>query len=309
MNITMSRTYIWQSENLAEQANFIDALVRLFRKVTGGIAALHLEGFQDTNGPRTPEASLSQSRSRASAPRLEPGPSATTSSARIREQTPPRIQPSPSNSQPDSVRSRQPVRPPEPVAPSTSSSSQVPSVNLPPAPKSSGPADRTTVENNDKSIARPSLDSVSSRSYSPQRRPALAPAGPRARPASPSVSNTSREPSNRSRVAATADKPQRRRGEHNDRVSFFDPANQVALDRLISGTAAGAPNEGDVEEESAQATMADVEEMLDGYELANDDMAGRRVSRGAADLIEARLLDELLATEKVPFHKLCFSGT
>jgi hypothetical protein len=97
-----------------------------------------------------------------------------------------------------------------------------------------------------------------------------------------------------------SENPQHRRGEQNDRVSFFDPANQMALDRLISGTNSGAPNEGELEEESAQATMADVEEMLDGYELTNEDMAGRRFSRGAADLIEARLLDELLAAEKVP---------
>ena len=96
-----------------------------------------------------------------------------------------------------------------------------------------------------------------------------------------------------------SENPQQPRGKHNDRVSFFDPANQMVLDRLISGTSSGSPNEGELEEESAQATMADVEEMLDGYELTNEDMAGRRVSRGAVDLIEARLLDELLAAEKV----------
>jgi len=47
------------------------------------------------------------------------------------------------------------------------------------------------------------------------------------------------------------------------------------------------------------ATMADVEEMLEGYEWASEDVMGRKASRGAADLIEARLLDELMALEKV----------
>jgi hypothetical protein len=49
------------------------------------------------------------------------------------------------------------------------------------------------------------------------------------------------------------------------------------------------------------ATMADVEEMLEGYEWASEDVMGRKASRGAADLIEARLLDELMALEKVTY--------
>lgn len=80
----------------------------------------------------------------------------------------------------------------------------------------------------------------------------------------------------------------------NARISFFDPANQAAIDRLIAG---GNDLEGD--EENAQATMANVEEMLEGYEWASDDVIGRKSVRGTADLIEARLLDELMALEKV----------
>jgi len=45
--------------------------------------------------------------------------------------------------------------------------------------------------------------------------------------------------------------------------------------------------------------MANVEEMLEGYEWASDDILGRMRGRGAVDQIEARLLDELLALEKV----------
>lgn len=77
------------------------------------------------------------------------------------------------------------------------------------------------------------------------------------------------------------------------RISFFDSANQAAIDRLISASDA------DGEEENAQATMANVEEMIEGYEWASDDIIGRKTAGGAADLIEARLLDELLALEKV----------
>lgn len=53
------------------------------------------------------------------------------------------------------------------------------------------------------------------------------------------------------------------------------------------------------EEESTQATMASVEEMLEGYEWASDDIIGRKRTRGAVDQIEARLLDELMALERV----------
>ena len=88
--------------------------------------------------------------------------------------------------------------------------------------------------------------------------------------------------------------PQPRR-ETNARVSFFDPANQAILDRLI----ASEPDGGDGEEETAQATMTSVEEMLEGYEWASDDVIGRKTARGTTDLIEARLLDELMALEKV----------
>lgn len=80
-------------------------------------------------------------------------------------------------------------------------------------------------------------------------------------------------------------------------MSYFDPANQAALDRLIANEPGADGGEG--EEETAQATMTSVEEMLEGYEWASDDVIGRKTARGTADLIEARLLDELMALEKV----------
>ncbi|KAL1707372.1 exocyst complex component Sec3-domain-containing protein [Schizophyllum commune] len=92
--------------------------------------------------------------------------------------------------------------------------------------------------------------------------------------------------------------PQRR--DQKVRISFFDHANQATVDRLL---AEGAEDlEGEGEDESAQATLANVEEMIEGYEYATDDVIGRKTSRGAADLIQARLLEELAALDKANIH-------
>jgi len=87
------------------------------------------------------------------------------------------------------------------------------------------------------------------------------------------------------------------RREQKARISFFDPTNQSALDRLIFRGSGTSDPEG--EEEGTQDIMANVEEMLEGYEWASDDILGRMRGRGAVDQIEARLLDELMALEKV----------
>jgi len=96
--------------------------------------------------------------------------------------------------------------------------------------------------------------------------------------------------------SVTPEQTQLRR-DQNARISFFDPANQSALDRLIFRGFGTSDTEG--EEESTQDIMANVEEMLEGYEWASDDILGRTRSRGAVDQIAARLLDELMASEKV----------
>lgn len=108
-----------------------------------------------------------------------------------------------------------------------------------------------------------------------------------------------------SRKASTSAEAAQTRREPNARVSFFDPANQAALDRLLSGDIAlqddwdeGAGEEGEVAEETAQAMLTSVEEMLEGYEWASGDLL-MGAGRGTTDLIEARLLDELMALDKV----------
>jgi len=98
------------------------------------------------------------------------------------------------------------------------------------------------------------------------------------------------------------------RRDPDARVSYFDPINQQSLNRLIvndtSGDVDGAVDdqvESDIgdENETAQDILANVEEMIEGYEWVSDDIMGRKMARGAADLIEARLLDEVMALEKV----------
>lgn len=120
----------------------------------------------------------------------------------------------------------------------------------------------------------------------------------RSRPPSPTASDRARKQSSRGGTFSAADAPRR---EQNTRVSFYDPVNQAALDRLISGGGLGINSDGEGEDENTLATMSNVEEMIEGYEWASDDVITRKSSRGAADLIEARLLDELMALDKVRF--------
>ena len=102
----------------------------------------------------------------------------------------------------------------------------------------------------------------------------------------------------------------------NARISFFDPPNQTLLDRLLATDSAIVASSGvaggDNEEESVRATLTSFEEMLDGFEWATEDIFGKNsrgglglgvglAGRGSAEQIEARLLDELMALEKVLF--------
>ena len=110
------------------------------------------------------------------------------------------------------------------------------------------------------------------------------------------------------------------RRDANARISFFDPANQAVLDRLLStssgpssrpaamkedddGKGDGDPK--DFEEDTLDegdtvaATLANIEEMLEGYEWISDGLSGLSSRRGPVEHIESRLLDELMLLEKV----------
>ena len=52
-------------------------------------------------------------------------------------------------------------------------------------------------------------------------------------------------------------------------------------------------------EETSQATLANVEEMLEGYEWASDTALSGNTTGGAVDQIEAKLSAELMALDKV----------
>lgn len=130
------------------------------------------------------------------------------------------------------------------------------------------------------------------------------------------------------------------RRDPNARISFFDPANQALLDRLLFTAAASQPapsssrsisktddldNEetrGGEEEEvewaeegdSAAAMLANIEEMLEGYEWIGDGLLSR-TGKGPSDQLDSRLLGELLLLERVRhlhdmgFLELTFSLT
>lgn len=80
------------------------------------------------------------------------------------------------------------------------------------------------------------------------------------------------------------------------RISFFDPGNQAAADRLLAVSGDKAAGE----EESNEATIANIEEMLEGYEWNSFSSGGSwGDGKSAADQIEARLLKELTALDAV----------
>ncbi|GJJ09890.1 hypothetical protein Clacol_004114 [Clathrus columnatus] len=87
--------------------------------------------------------------------------------------------------------------------------------------------------------------------------------------------------------------------DYNARISFFDTVNQSNLDRLLHPDSSIG-----IDEDSSEVIMANVEEMLEGYEWVNDTttLSGTKRKRTAADQIEARLQDELVALEKATIY-------
>ncbi|KAG7099041.1 hypothetical protein E1B28_000920 [Marasmius oreades] len=296
-NITLARTYKWQTENERDQESFLRAIVRLHQAVTGGLPPLKLEGLGESSQPGRQKIQSDYLKSnRPSSPDTPP-----SRRARSRPQTPQNDREPEPQRTPPTARNGMPSRPVSPTAstrpssrhreaqsqsstlrPPRSSNTTNPSINGSFNGETRGiPITRTATDNTVSSVSRHSLEE-SPRTNTP----------PRSRPASPASSSRSRKP----RAPPPTEPPPPRR-EQNTRISFFDPANQAAIDRLLSGS-----SEAEGEEENAVATMSNVEEMIEGYEWASDDVMGRKTARGAADLIEERLLDELMALEKANIH-------
>lgn len=350
-NITLARTYRWQTEHSNEQLAFLHALVDLFRTIFDG--SLQVIGLPEAE--TRPATSLAEafprrdSRTptppvvvtRASEPRrprkipsqdlteYDDPPSSHSPMVAARIPSNALKRPSPTSSRPStppdlsqttitSIRPRQPlqsssaaVRPPRTIRPSPvvsrlSAISDAPSTQVPSPTRLSVVtplSDRRNSTDPDRlSISRSSVD-VPSPAISVNRSVSAA---------LPTPSDYRRSPSPASSLGSKAKSKARSRGpnvpmeqaqlrrDQNARISFFDPANQSALDRLIfrgSGT-----SDPDGEEETTQDIMSSVEEMLEGYEWASDDILGRTRSKGAVDQIAARLLDELMALEKANIH-------
>ncbi|CAE6412634.1 unnamed protein product [Rhizoctonia solani] len=108
-------------------------------------------------------------------------------------------------------------------------------------------------------------------------------------PLSRIVSKTTIRPPSPPSVAPSPVVTQPARRDPNARISYFDPTNQAVLERLLQQGA-----DGDV----GESALTNVEDMLDGFEWRLKSGA----SGGAADQIEARLKDELMALEKANIH-------
>ncbi|KAF9527786.1 exocyst complex component Sec3-domain-containing protein [Crepidotus variabilis] len=314
-NVTMSRTYKWQTENRDDQAQFVEALVRLFRTLSGSQASLHLDGVKDFE---VPHGALQTS----TTPREQPSRRPASPAIQAVRPQPSRSNFSEASERPPSPKPRSHVRNgslgPRPSSPASSlRDRRPPSIVVPPPstqyappPPQPQPPARRQISASDTPLRVPLPTSVEP---SPARQPPqIQPE--RQRLPSRSANNASPTPSPRHQPPPI--QPQRaepsarlqpppieqshsRREQQKARISFFDPSNQATLDRLILGS---EMLEVDGEEENAQATLASVEEMIEGYEWASDDVIGRKMTKGAVDLIEARLLNELTALEKANIH-------
>ncbi|CAL1695070.1 unnamed protein product [Somion occarium] len=59
-NITLARTYRWQTENPGDQAEFLVSLIRSFRTITGNSISLQIFGMRDPDAPSSSRAPPSQ---------------------------------------------------------------------------------------------------------------------------------------------------------------------------------------------------------------------------------------------------------
>ncbi|KAF8898913.1 exocyst complex component Sec3-domain-containing protein [Infundibulicybe gibba] len=318
-NITLARTYKWQTEEPTEQLRFLEALIQLFRFVTGGANSLELDGISDAvPAGRQPIQSDYWRRTRTPSPdrpaTIRPASQALgprTSSQAEYNQTPQTIVRGPSpNAIPGSQNAdyhyssssfrRDPIQPRTPRPPSPARQLQSTPARVRQSRLSSASSNMIRTPSQ-----IPSLDSqpTSTRAISTYSTQAptdldqhattqvddLAPPQFKTTSISPIRPHNSSEQSARTNPAPPHIPPIRR--DQNIRISFFDPANREHSTGDLEG-----------EEENTYATLANVEEMVEGYEWATDDVLGRKTARGAADLIEARLLDELTALDKANIH-------
>ncbi|KIY70189.1 hypothetical protein CYLTODRAFT_371472 [Cylindrobasidium torrendii FP15055 ss-10] len=362
-NISLSRTYKWDTDSAEEQKVFIHAMIQLFRQISNDPLQLDgVEGYehgrQRIQQPQPqPAAHPALLRPRGPGPTRTPSPTSngqapaavTPSRASPHPSRHPRNRddaqsamssraPSPAQSQASRTRMREPSVPRRPASPARSQASSAapsrlrsgsigsstmrgsvassstttlppppsapPSVYAPspaPPPSRGAPSPVPSSVRSSPNIPRTLPSNLSSTSLEsraqPQSQPQPMSPQPEYEAPQPPVQSNARsrkQPTRGATMFETAKGP-----DKNARISFYDTANQADIDRLVGTT---NDVEGDAEEENTQATMASVEEMMEGYEWASGDVIGRKTGRGAAELIEARLLDELMALEKANIH-------
>ncbi|VDB99589.1 unnamed protein product [Peniophora sp. CBMAI 1063] len=335
-NITLARTYRWQTEDPNDQANFLVAIVQLYQTMFGSTGRLRLVNVPSEAPAPTPQARPPGRNVNGRAP-------AETAAAVNPAARDPRVFDASSRPRVDSRRAP-PSEPSTSRAPSPAARRQAPSPTPPPARErppraerpgessyrpsaassaygsvgrqSAAPTDTTSRTSMESSLNPPSsrfavqssssVTSLGSTSTATGLHPSAADT-PRRRSPSPSAAPTvtkppppssrarGQDPSRRPSPAAPEPLPQRR--DQNARISYFDPANQAALDRMLASDLGGGE-----EEQSNQDTLASVEEMLEGYEWATDTVLGGNKAKGTVDQIEARLMDELMALEKANMY-------
>lgn len=297
-NITLSRTYRWQTENQDDQASFLEALINLFRVITSG-APLQLDGIE-VAAPITADDQTSSIHAEAGpsrAPRLRSQTPIQNRYESFQESplagpqrlgTPPGAEP-PVNGSQDYIQS---IRPggrsgPPPIAVSPLAAAAGP------ARKARHPLNVSFQGQTTQRISDEPPRIVSGQDSSVPYPPSMN--------ASPISSIRSQKPTVRAEEFSTQQDGPSLRRDQNARISYFDSTNQATLDRLVS-IAPDSHLNVEAEEEDVQDTLTNVEEMIEGYEWASEDVISRKTTKGAVDLIEARLLDELMALEKANIH-------
>ncbi|TFK30812.1 exocyst protein [Coprinopsis marcescibilis] len=323
-NVTLSRTYRWETESKEEQAVFLEALVKLFRVALGPSTPLQLEGLNDyyeaqetrqpqrAAGPSNPSVTLAGStysgyRNTAQSndyetARRNPSPARSNPRNAPPPSKPQSLQAPESRERTISARSRDAPRnrPPSITVP------QIAAVPSPPRQTrrpSNAASTQSQIPAQTSQVVQPRASQQTTSTFSRDSRATIQSQASDSIPSR--TTNASPAPTQTRKYTARADVfpienvPSRR--DQNARISYFDPANQSSLDRLlVQNTDSQIDIDG--EEESARATLTNVEEMIEGYEWASDDVIGRKSTRGAVDLIQARLLDELTALEKANVH-------
>ncbi|KZT02419.1 uncharacterized protein LAESUDRAFT_730167 [Laetiporus sulphureus 93-53] len=390
-NVTMARTYRWQTEDPRNQTSFVASLIQLFHTVTSGSAPLQLKGVRvpdapsssrppaldfttttgrrmdraptPTNGAPLPPASprrpvmkephethqhkhseqfdefplpkphaLGSTRQRAGT--LTRTDSSDTTASRTatvapdRSGTPSRGRPSTPSSQPaiplalrpghtrrvsnvsqingtsSTVISPTTSTPPRVVlqTPPTNASQPLPRVTPQPPPVSI----TTRLNGAGANLEVPSTSPINR--HSPLSTYSSVPEPVQLLVPTPRQPLSARRSPSRAPTMEPGESGQPRR-EQNARISFYDPTNQATINRLLSGDVIihdDVDGEGEdtatQEDENALDTLESMEEMLEDSEWGNDDILGRRSVTGAADRMEARLLDELTALEKANIY-------